>query len=362
MADGTGASRAGGGRTRVPQQCNTQQEQSNNLDQTEEDGGADHGAIFSFDKMSRDKVNWTERNTYTFCELWVEQIDEGQCFKCQMKKSGFIALAQKFYLQTGLKHDSGQFKNRKDQLKAFFQFWCEIQKRTGLGRHPDGSVAASHAWWKKKLEGKPAEFRKVEFGNPEYLDLMKIMFKDVMVDGSTSYVPGQEEPAEEEEVEDEDEEEDKEEEETTPKTTGSRKRNNSSTATSPSRKIKSPMVRVLRELVNKWTSQDQETQKALIEAQKDIAAKKIQAQKEFEKKIEARKEQHIMQNTMMVESVKTCQQLALACGVAPGSVEFFACREIFKDSYERTWFCEIPTAEARLQFIQRYCQQNKFYN
>ncbi|CAO2176459.1 unnamed protein product [Urochloa humidicola] len=282
VADGTGASRPGGERTRVPQQGNTQQEQSNNLDQTEEDGGADHGAIFSFDK-----------------------------------------------------------------------FWCEIQKYTGLGRHSDGSVAASHAWWKKKLEGKPAEFRKLEFGNPEYLDLMKIMFKDVVVDGSTSYVPGQEEPAEEEEVEDED----KEEEETTPKTTGSRKRNSSSTATSPSRKTKSPMVRVLRELVNKWTSQDQETQKVLIEAQKDIAAKKIQAQKELvEKKIEARKEQHIMQNTMMIESVKTCQQLALACGVAPGSVEFFACREIFKDSYERTWFCEIPTAEARLQFIQRYCQ------
>ncbi|CAN6349917.1 unnamed protein product [Urochloa humidicola] len=210
---------------------------------------------------------------------------------------------------------------------------------------------------------KPSEWRKLEFGNPEYIDLMKIMFKDVVVDGSTSYVPGQEDPEEKEEEEEEEEEkEEQEEEETTPKSSSTRKRSNSSTCTSPSKKTKSPMVRVIKDLVTTWNSQDEANQKAMIEAQQQIAEKKIEAQKQVaEQRIGASRDKVMLEDRFVAESVKRCQDLALECGVSPESVEFYACRNICKDPYDRAWFCNLPTPQARLQFLQRYCQHNNLY-
>ncbi|CAN6216924.1 unnamed protein product [Urochloa humidicola] len=97
----------------------------------------------------------------------------------------------------------------------------------------------------------------------------------------------------------------------------------------------------------------------MIEDHKEIDAKKIESQKKHpERRIEASREKYMLENKLMVESVKICQDLALECGVTPDSVEFYACRVIFKESYDRAWFCN---PEARLQFLQRYCQENKLY-
>ncbi|CAL4986928.1 unnamed protein product [Urochloa decumbens] len=264
-----------------------------------------------------------------------------------------------------------KLRNRKDQLKALYQFWCRLQKDTGLGRNPDGSIAASKTWWKDNTKGKP-EWRRLQFGDPEYLDCMHLMFKDVVVDGSTSYVPGQDD-GEEEEEEEEQEEGEEEDEDPSPISSNSRKRSSStgsmSTATSPPKKSKSAMVQVFRHLVNKWNSQDEAGQKALMEVQKEIAREKIEATKEAareryratKEKMEVEHQQKMEDENRMAQSVRRCQELALEAGVAPDSIEFFACRTIFKEAYDRQFFCNIPTPEARLVFLKRWCQSNNMY-
>jgi hypothetical protein len=100
------------------------------------------------------------------------------------------------------------------------------------------------------LQGKP-ECKKLRYGAPKYLDQMEEMFQDVIVDGSTSYIFGQDNADEEEAEELEDEPKDDPAEDPaeelqgygcSPMSTNSRKRSSTistkSTPSSPSRKSK----------------------------------------------------------------------------------------------------------------------------
>ncbi|XP_025821632.1 uncharacterized protein LOC112897534 [Panicum hallii] len=93
------------------------------------------------------------------------------------------------------------------------------------------------------------EWKKLQSGWPIYLDELDRMFMGVAVDGSSSYVPGDEDPVD---VTPNDEEEDSEDDHglQTPQSTGSKRTRDSSqsvrsTATSPNKKTKSPAVRAM---------------------------------------------------------------------------------------------------------------------
>ncbi|ONM29544.1 hypothetical protein ZEAMMB73_Zm00001d039630 [Zea mays] len=58
---------------------------------------------------------------------------------------------------------------------------------------------------------------------------------------------------------------------------------------------------------------------------------------------------------------KMCQDMALEYGASPDSIEFFACATIVRDEYNREFFCNIPTPEAMLVFLKRWCQMNNMY-
>lgn len=164
------------------------------------------------------------------------------------------------------------------------------------------------------------------------------------MDGTTSYIPGQEEI-----YELGDEEDDAGEEEVeagnfnSPSSTTSRKRGSDasvrSTATSPTKKTKSPMVRVMKHLAATMSKSEQATQEAL----NNVAAQKAE------------------KRNRLAESITKCQQLALDCGVDPNSIEYFACATIFKDECNRVFFSNTPTPEARLMFLKRWCQANNMY-
>ncbi|RLM58300.1 U3 small nucleolar RNA-associated protein 25-like isoform X2 [Panicum miliaceum] len=170
--------------------------------------------------------------------------------------SGYKIIPDQYLARTGLKHSRKQLRNILSQMKQLYTFWLFLQAQSGLGRHPNETVLAPSWWWKRYAQ-------------------MEEMFQDVIVDGSTSFIAGQD--AEEEEPEDEPEDDPAEDPaeqfqdlDQSPMSTNSHKRSSSvsteSTATSPSKKSKSPMVMMMRELVTKWSYSDDATQQALKQA------------------------------------------------------------------------------------------------
>jgi hypothetical protein len=53
--------------------------------------------------------------------------------------------------------------------------------------------------------------------------------------------------------------------------------------------------------------------------------------------------------------------LALECGAAPDSIEYFECATIFEKEFNREFFCNIPTPEVRLVFLKRWYQSHNMY-
>ncbi|PVH62342.1 hypothetical protein PAHAL_3G268100 [Panicum hallii] len=165
-----------------------------------------------------------------------------------MNKYGWKEIQSRFYAATGFWHDRPQFGNRYRQLRGLWQFIQQLRTDSGLGRRPDGSVVATEAWWRANTMGHP-EWKKLQSGWPIYLDELDRMFMGVAIDGSSSYVPGDEDPVD---VTPNDEEEDSEDDHSlqTPQSTGSKRTRDSSqslrsTATSPNKKTKSPAVRAM---------------------------------------------------------------------------------------------------------------------
>ncbi|WVZ81843.1 hypothetical protein U9M48_029175 [Paspalum notatum var. saurae] len=137
------------------------------------------------------------------------------------------------------------------------------------------------------------ECRKLHYGNPNFLEELEEMFKDNLVDGSTSYVLGQEEV-----------EEYKPEEEPfgfegeiSPMSSNSRKRLSStrSTATGPGKKSKSLMVHMMREWVDKWSNVEEANSQRYVEAVEDKKQKKAIQEKKLalvEKKLALKEQKH----------------------------------------------------------------------
>jgi hypothetical protein len=88
------------------------------------------------------------------------------------------------------------------------------------------------------------EWKKLKYGSPDYIDELEEMFQDIVVDGSSSYIPEQEfnEQGTTEVDEVEDEATQGMEDELSPMSTSTRKRLSStrSTTSSPGKKAKTP--------------------------------------------------------------------------------------------------------------------------
>nr|XP_034592111.1 uncharacterized protein LOC117853942 [Setaria viridis] len=310
--------------------------------------------IFPGSKIATDKAQWSEPNTHVLCELWVEQIRGGNCHKGTMSTRGFKIVVDKFSKITGLKHDKGQLRNRINQLKILYGFWKKLQTRSGLGRRADGTVTASDWWWKQNTKGKFRECKKLQFGTPAYMDHLEEMFHDVMVDGSTSFLVGfdEEEEDQEQAADDEDGQEEDQEGPTdydSPISTNSKKRGSTpstqSTGTSP-KKYKSPMMLAMNNLIDKLSASEDRSDHLMENVGASLEAKINE------------KRMKLTPMQEMAQSVKKAQELALECGATPDTVEFYGSRHLFKDPYEREFFCNIPTPEGRLLHLRRFCKEN----
>ncbi|KAK8462627.1 hypothetical protein SEVIR_1G238380v4 [Setaria viridis] len=96
-----------------------------------------------------DRADWSEENTHSYCELAVEEIQAGNCFKGAMTRRGYCNMKKGMLLKTGLNLSIKQLKNRWPQCRVLYTFWNMLQTDTGLGRRSDGSVVASASWWER---------------------------------------------------------------------------------------------------------------------------------------------------------------------------------------------------------------------
>jgi len=64
-----------------------------------------------------------------------------------MTTRGYNEIRKKYYHITNLWHDTKCMKNRVKNCKTMYQFWLKLNKNTGLGQKPDGTIDASPEWW-----------------------------------------------------------------------------------------------------------------------------------------------------------------------------------------------------------------------
>ncbi|XP_044954874.1 L10-interacting MYB domain-containing protein-like [Hordeum vulgare subsp. vulgare] len=278
-----------------------------------------------------DKAEWTNsETTAAFCSLSVEEITAGNRSNGFMTARGYNNIAIKFEQNRGLRHSRIQFKNRWEELKRFYSFWLWLNKQTGLGRSPSGGIVASDEFWKKHTKGHAA-WRKLKYGPPENLSELEIMFEHTAVDGSTSCVAG-------EQMDDEVDfgEEGGDEADVTPLSVSNKKRSSNNTATviSPKKKIKSPMVRIMKGMYEEM----KETNAA---AQKAMQDKVVQAEKVLQEK---------------KDSIAKCMSLAVENGALEGSAEHFMAGTLFVKEEHRQVFLTITTSPGRLAFLKRWCR------
>ncbi|PUZ43141.1 LOW QUALITY PROTEIN: hypothetical protein GQ55_9G638600 [Panicum hallii var. hallii] len=253
------------------------------------------------------------------------------------------ACRRSFRYRDGLRHDTKQLSGRIRTLKQMYGFIKDMHTDSGLGRDDQGWSTASKDWWDTKIKGCP-EFKKLKWRPPEYFDLLEHCFHDVAVDGSSEFVPGQEEDEalyEDEAQGNEEEEEELQGTENSPMSSSGHKRARStstrSTADSPIKKSKSPMLKVMKQYLHMSTRQS---------AERNLFLKKLgNKQENAEAKLEA--------------AIKKAQQLAKQAGLDESSPEFYAVSHICKDEALMKFFINMETSEGRVAFLRRYCKEKK---
>ncbi|CAN6173248.1 unnamed protein product [Urochloa humidicola] len=213
-------------------------------------------------------------------------------------------------------------------LKSTHSFWRYLQAHTGLGRKDDGTIDADSEFWKTHTEKKPY-LKKLQWGPPANEDLLDLLFRGSIVDGSTAYAPG----------DDYGENQGQEEEEfqTTPGSTNNqrsqkvkRSLSTSSTLTSPLKKSKSPMLKVVKDITSTF--------------KESVIVNTKQMQKRASEKA--------------AFFVKRCQELAFVCGVEQTVEAVYAMSKMFETQYQREFFCGQLTPNLRFGYFKKWCRDN----
>ncbi|KAE8801321.1 hypothetical protein D1007_23016 [Hordeum vulgare] len=242
--------------------------------------------------------------------------------------------------------------------ESFYSFWLWLNKQTGLGRSPNGELWQVMNFEKNILRYISCNFyfhgsyccimhiirihllyfgqghaawRKLKYGPPENLFELEIMFEHTAVDGSTSCVAR-------EQMDDEGDigEEGGDEADVRPLSVSNNKRSSNWTAavTSPKKRIKSPMVRIMKGMYEEMKETNAAAQKAMHE-------KVVQAEKALQEK---------------KESITNACPWLLRVGAFEGSAEHFMARTLFVKEEHRQVFLTITTSPGRLAFLKRWCR------
>lgn len=170
-----------------------------------------------------------------------------------------------------------------------------------------------------------SHWKKLKKGPPDHEELLQQLFGGIVVDGSGACAPGEELGADDVPANYTPEHADTY---MSPPSTSVSKRPsqhpNASTATSPRKRTKNPMVKVMQ---------------GIHETLKNNC--KIS--------------EMVMLGQHLDEQIKEVQQIAVRCGAREGSVEHFMATELFKKAENRATFKAFETDEGRLLWLKRHC-------
>ncbi|XP_072147984.1 uncharacterized protein [Setaria viridis] len=267
------------------------------------------------------------------CKLLLDQIELGNYNKGTMTVRGYKLVIEKYHYATNLRHDRKQITNRIRQLKQMYRFIKDLHINSDLGRDENGWPTEYLKWWEDATEGHP-DWKKLRSRPPKYLPMLEQIFEGVAVDGSSSYVAGQSNLDDQRAPVDQEAEEDGfEENEQSPMSSNSRKRasSTSTTGSSPSKKTKSPMVKMMKEYLSFSSKQQAERNQYFKHACTEKQDRKAQ----------------------LSTSIKHVQQLVLECGLDETSPEYYVVSQICKDDCIREFFINMTTTEGGLAFLRR---------
>ena len=178
--------------------------------------------------------------------------------------------------------------------------------------------------------------KRLQWGPPGNEELLDELFRGFTVDGSTAFVPGDDYGQNQEQ--DVGAEEEEEEFQTTPTSRSSQRSqrgkrslsSNSSTLTSPVKKSKSPMVKIVKDIASTFKD--------------SVKVNTTQIQKRASDKAAC--------------SVERCQELAFECGVEETVDSVYAMSKMFEKEYQRQFFCGKLTPQLRLGYFKKWCRDN----
>lgn len=182
----------------------------------------------------------------------------------------------------------------------------------------NGCIFDDDEFWEKHAKGK-SEWKRLKFGPPEWLHQLEKMFANSAVDGSTACIPGEDKNAHAA----------SDDYNRSPMNIGMKRTNTAENcATSPMKKVKSPMVKIMKSFVDNMQSNN------------DLANK-------------------VMQGDLMVEAINKAMQMVVECGAKEGSAEHFVASKILVKAEHRAVFFTLTTNEGRMAWLKRWCKDKK---
>ncbi|RLM58274.1 uncharacterized protein C2845_PM18G08100 [Panicum miliaceum] len=140
-------------------------------------------------------------------------------------RRGYKLMRAKYEVLSGLRHSSKQLRNRWTQLKSLYVFWMMLNRHIAFGRGPNGEIIASESVWRQACQE----------------DLTR-GDEDAPCDDSNGDGDGFK---------------------NSPMSTNNRKRgsNTTDTTTSPVKKSKSPMVKLMKDLIQEFRSEREQSER-----------------------------------------------------------------------------------------------------
>lgn len=133
------------------------------------------------------KPDWDPFATKVFCDICADEVKAGNRPTNYLNIIGYNNLCAKFNEKTKKGYNHDQFKSKWELLKNDYQTWKALmESEDGLGWDPKKStISASPEWWAEKMEAMPG-CGKFRFAPLENVDLLNIMFEDMLDSSSTA--------------------------------------------------------------------------------------------------------------------------------------------------------------------------------